>query len=230
MSVPNSVKKTIAKDWINEFPNLLAYTQNKLYKIVGPYVVGIEIFNLPRAEDYRPYFVVYELWDRTLNECLKYPSVFLEIRAKNGKQFDIPYVQHQIYFREAVECVKEQVLISFNKDVNLMEFNDMIDSQFHLDYTVKSAHALQAGLYMYKLFAALYVDDHIVIDNVFHEIDQASKTWLPQNFEWRYGKFETWYQNLHKTVNNRSDFLAQVELNKSDEKLRKLNYSELIKY
>lgn len=75
-SVPNSIKKAIAKDWINEFPNSLAYTQNKLYKIIGPYVVGIEIFNLPRAEDYCPYFVVHELWDKTLNEFLKDPSVF----------------------------------------------------------------------------------------------------------------------------------------------------------
>lgn len=106
----------------------------------------------------------------------------------------------------------------------------MIDSQFHLDYTIKSAHALQAGLYMYKLFAALYVEDYIAIDGVFHEIDRASKNWLPQYFEWRYGKFETWYQNLHEVVNNRSSFLTRIELNKSDEKLRKLNYSELVRY
>lgn len=106
----------------------------------------------------------------------------------------------------------------------------MIDSQFHLDYTVKSAPALQAGLYMYKLFAALYVNDYAAIDKVFHEIDQASKNWLPQYFEWRYGKFETWYQKLHEVVSNRSNFLAQIESNKSDEKLSKLNYSELVNF
>lgn len=227
MSVPNSIKREIAKDWLEKCPNLLAYTQNKLYKIVGPFVLGIEIFSQPWGEEYRPYFVVYGLWADSLKCCLKEPAIIQEMYTKKGFQFDIPYTKHGLYFAEVIEAVHEQVCVPFDDNISLGVFYKVIDDQF-LNILVKSSPAAQAELYTYKLFAALYVNDHVLINKIFGEIDQVSKNWLPQNFEWRYGKFETWYQNLHKTVNNRSDFLAQIELNKSDEKLRKLNYSELI--
>ena len=228
MSVLNSVKKEIAKDWLDKCPDLLAYTQNKLYKIVGPFVLGIEIFSQPGGKEYRPYFVVYGLWVDNLKFSLKEAAIIQEMYTKKGFQFDIPYTKHELYFAEVIEAVREQVRVPFDGNISLDAFYRVVDDQF-LDTLVKSSPAAQAELYTYKLFAALYVNDHAAIDKVFHEIDQASKNWLPQYFEWRYGKFETWYQNLHEVVNNRSSFLARIELNKSDEKLRKLNYSELVR-
>ena len=56
------IKKQVAEDWQNAFPQLVKYAQNKYYKILGSVIVGIELIKLPKAEDYRPHFVIYSLW------------------------------------------------------------------------------------------------------------------------------------------------------------------------
>jgi hypothetical protein len=53
--IANNIKKEIINNWSNDFVNLSVYAQNKLYKICGAFVLGIEILNLPKTEDYRPF-------------------------------------------------------------------------------------------------------------------------------------------------------------------------------
>jgi hypothetical protein len=47
MNIPDIIKKDIAMDWVKEFPQLTAYKHNKLFKIIGPALVGIEMIRLP---------------------------------------------------------------------------------------------------------------------------------------------------------------------------------------
>ena len=67
-------KIKVKEDWINALPNLAAYAQNKLYKIVGPSVMGIELIKLPGTPEYRPHFVCYPLWKENLKECFEWSN------------------------------------------------------------------------------------------------------------------------------------------------------------
>jgi len=226
MSISNDIKKSIAKDWLNEFSQLSAFAQDKLYKIVGPIIIGIEVFKQPRADDYRPYFVSYPLWKSDLKNCLEEPTIIQEMRNKKGLQFDIPYSKHSNYFLEVVECTKTQVLIPFDEDINIKSLFEMINNQF--TYTlVRSSPVQQAELYVFKLFSALYVNNEFLIKDVLSQIQKAGKNWQPNLFEWKFGAFDKWLQGLENKVNERDDFLNQIDVNKQDKKLQKLKSSEL---
>ncbi len=47
-----------------------------------------------------------------------------------------------------------------------------------------------------------------------------------QIFETWYGKFDKWLQCLQETINNRDEFLKQIEVNKLDKKIAQLKSSE----
>jgi len=47
MSVSNDEIKTVAKDWLAEFPDLTLYLPYKLYRITGPLIMGLELTKLP---------------------------------------------------------------------------------------------------------------------------------------------------------------------------------------
>jgi hypothetical protein len=226
MSISNEIKKNITKDWLGEFPELSAFAQNKLYKILGPILIGIEIFKQPRADDYRPYFVSYPLWEIDIKKCLEEPIILQEMRNKKGLQFDIPYLKHTNFFPEVIECTKKQVQISFNKDVQIENLFEVINSQ--LTHTlIKSSPVQQAELYKFKFFVTLYIGDVSLINKVLDEIKEVGKNWLPNLFEWKYGKYDTWLQGVREKINQREEFLKQITTNKQDNKLKKLKSSEL---
>jgi len=64
MGTDKTIKKKVIEDWQNAFPQLTMYAQNKLYKIVGSCVLGIELIKSPHTESYSPYFVLYPIWKR----------------------------------------------------------------------------------------------------------------------------------------------------------------------
>ncbi len=49
-------KKKVAAEWQSSFPELTQYAENKLYKLLGPLIIGIELIKLPRSPKYRPHF------------------------------------------------------------------------------------------------------------------------------------------------------------------------------
>ena len=64
MRIDKVVKKKVIENWQNAFPQLTMYTQNKLYKVVDPCVLGIELVETPYTESYSPYFVIYPIWKK----------------------------------------------------------------------------------------------------------------------------------------------------------------------
>ncbi|MFZ1789271.1 MAG: hypothetical protein WAT92_13190 [Saprospiraceae bacterium] len=228
MSIENKIKKEIAQKWNNEFPDLSQFAQNKLYKIIGPLIGGIEIFNQPRSEDYRPYIAWYPLWNIGIANCFKEPIILQEIRNKKGMLYDIPYRKNDIYFTELVMEIKRQMYFSFSGDIQLQELIKLIDSQFSHSL-VKFSPIGQAILLEGKLLSALYVNHVKSIEQFMADINKISKSWQnSENFDLKNGKIEEWLQKLKNTINNRQDFLLQIESNKQDKKMSKLAYSELI--
>ena len=228
MSIESKIKKEIVQKWNLEFPNLSQFAQNKLYKILGSIVGGIEIFNQPRSDDYRPYIVWYPLWKSNLKECFREPIILQEIRNKKGMLYDIPYKENETYFKEVVINTKQQLSFSFSGNISLLELFRLIDSQFS-HTLIKTSPVGQANLLEGKLLCALYVNDIQAIEQVWAEINKTSKSWLPSLFEWKYGKLDIWLQNLQTTISNRDEFLKQIEANKQDKKILQLKKAPYMK-
>lgn len=228
MKIEREIKKKIASDWLNAFPQLSAYTQNKLYKILGCCVVGIELINLPKSDEYSPHFTVYSMWERDPKAFLDRSSLLEQILNRKGLQFSIPYSKHEYYVGEAIECVKKQVRISLNGDVTLNAWFKLVDGCFD-DILVRSSSAQQARLLELKFYSALYLGAHEQIQDVLMEIEQKRKNWNMGLFEMWFGDYEHWLRELNKDRNNSQEFFIQIETNKLRTKIARLQFSEFIK-
>lgn len=93
MSISNELKSKVHNDWLQAFPELTAYNKNRFYKISNPVIWGIDLIKLPREEVYRPYFVIYPLWEKDIKVCMNMPYKLIALRNKKGLQFDIPYIK-----------------------------------------------------------------------------------------------------------------------------------------
>ncbi|MDR7212730.1 hypothetical protein [Flavobacterium piscis] len=224
--IASNIKKEIINNWSDDFEDLSVYAQNKLYKICGAFIFGIEILNLPRTESYRPIFVCYPLWKADIKQCLEEPIFIQEIYNIKSFQFNIPYTKHINFFEEAVECTKKQVSILGHRHISTNQLFEVFNKQFY-QTLIKSSPVGQAKLFEAKLLGALYVNDEVAIEQVLAETHKASTSWIPDLFEWKYGKRDVWLQDLKEAITNRDEFLKQIEINKQDKKIAKLQSSEL---
>lgn len=227
MAIDKEIKKKVIVDWLNAFPELSAFAQNKLYKILGCTIVGIELIKSPFSDNYSPYFVIYSLCENDIKKCLNGPILMVRLQNKKGLQFDIPYLKHSSLISEAVESFKKQITISLNGNVTLKSLFGFIDHQFS-DILIKSNSAQQAKLFELEFYTALYVNDKNKMETVLNQIQQASKNWNMQMFEMWYGKFDEWLQSLQVTISRKDEFFKRIEINKQDKKIAKLQSSVLI--
>jgi hypothetical protein len=208
-----NIKRKVKEDWLNAIPELLAFAQNKFYKVVGCLIVGVEAVNIPNIEGYKPHFVVYPLWKDDLKKCLDAPYLYICLENKKGLQFSIPYLKNKDYFNEAAECFEKQIPISLTGNTTLKSLFELANSRFN-DVLIKSNSAQQAKIFELEFYAALYTGNQNQVQNVLSQIQKQSKGWNMQMFEMWYGKFDNWLQGLQGKINNRDDFLKQVEANK----------------
>jgi hypothetical protein len=226
MAINKEIKKRIAEEWLIFIPQLSVFAQNKLYRVVGCSIIGLELIKLPHSQEYRPHFIFYPLWKDDVKKCLDTPFVYFALRNNKGLQFDIPYLKHSNYFNEAIESLKKQLPILWNKNIALKSLFDVVDSRFD-DILIKTNSAQQAKLFELKFYTALYTRNQSEVQSVLNHIQHASKSWNMQMFEMWYGKFEMWFQELQEKVNSQEDFLKQIELNKQDKKISQLKSSQL---
>lgn len=224
----SKTKKIVTEKWIKAFPELRAYVQNKLYKIVGPFVCGIELINLPRSENYRPHFVIYSIWKGSVKSSLEYPVLMQEFYNHKNLQLNLSYEEIGGKLNEAQSIVSSSLKISFVKDITLDEFYRLIDDALHNDITYKSHSGKIASLYELKFYASLYIGNHVKVDEVLNLIRKVSQNWNMKTFDIWFGKFDTWLKGLEEKAKCREEFLLQIETNKLDKKIAQLKSSELI--
>ena len=224
--IENSIKREIINDWAENFPELSIYSQNKLYKICGPFVFGVELLSLPRSEDYRPIFVCYPLWKSDIKLCLDEPIFMEEIRNKKGFQFNIPYKNHKTFLQEAVECTKKQAVVFTKKSVTFTELLDIIDKQFS-QTLIKSSPVGQAKLFEGKFYGALYVNELNKCSEILEELSTLIGNYDLKFLEWKFGDLNVWLEHLQMQKTNQEFFFNQIKKNKEDKKISKLNSSEL---
>lgn len=223
----NKTKKIIKEEWLKAFPTLSAFTQNKLYKIIGPFICGIELINLPRSEDYRPHFVIYPLYKADIKSCLDYPSLMFEFYNSKNLQLDLPYNDVNEKLEEALNIVSNSLEISLEDDVSLNNLYNLLDDVQKIDSTYISATGKNASLLELKFYGALYVGSQNQIQNTLDQIERASKNWNLKVFKSWFGEFDLWFKELQNKVNDKDYFLNQIETHKQDKKISQLKSSEL---
>lgn len=224
----SKLKNNVKDAWLGAFPSLTAYNQSKLYKIIGPFICGIELINLPHSEKYRPHFVMYPLYRKDIKSCLNYPAVMFEFYNNKNLQFDLAYTGMGDDLTEALSIVSTSVQISFQNDVSLNSFYSLLDYVQKIDTTYKTVAGRNASLLEVMFYGTLYVGSEIETQNILDRIEQSSKNWNMKIFESWFGNFGLWFQELQNIASSRDFFLDQIRSNKLDKKISKLNSSELI--
>ena len=228
--ISSALKKTILVDWLTAFPSLTGYSNNKLYKIVGPLIIGLELIKLPFEEAYRPHFFVYSLWGnkagKDIQACLSVPILLLEFKNMKGRQYSIPYAEHSIFFDEVKESVRRQLPLPFDRDIPLNEIYAMIDRYSKMPPLSAAPDSyLQGSLQAAKLGIALYVGElgaSLILEDI------TRRKWDAGHFKLWGLDIESWLQSLRAEVEHRADFLHQIAANKQDKKVRELKSSEII--
>jgi hypothetical protein len=225
MAVDKTIKKKITEDWLNAFPQLSVYSQNKLYKTIGPLIIGLELIKSPFTDSYSPYFMMYSLWKRDIKINLDYPIVLKYFKNKKGFQFEIPYEQHSIFFEEVLDSIHKQLPISFDEGISLDKILSVLDGFSKIPPLSAAPNSyLQAVLYEAKLKISLYTssdDANLILDEI------QNKDWDTNHFKACGKDVSNWILGLHECVTSRGRFLKQIELNKQDKKISKLLTSEL---
>ncbi len=228
----NDIKKKVAEDWQNAFPQLVKYAQNKYYKIVGPLLVGIELIKLPRVEEYRPHFVIYSLWGnksgKDLKACLSGPIILKEFFNKKGLQFSIPYTNHNTVFPEVLKAVKKQMPVKLDGETSIKKIYSAIEEHSKTPPLSAAPNSyLQASLQEYKLDIALCIGADKQVQEVFKQIKK--RDWDLNHFAMFGINPEKWFKSLEDKINSKDKLLLQLSTIRKDKKLEKLQQSELTK-
>ncbi|MGG5507252.1 MULTISPECIES: hypothetical protein [unclassified Myroides] len=227
MKQKREIKKEIINAWSDNLVDLPVYSVNKLFKVCGPFLLGIELLKLPGVEEYRPLFVCFPLWKSDIKQCLDEPVFMQGIYNYKGLQFDIPYTEHVTLFQEALTCTTEQASILMCKSVSKDQLMIVIEKQFSEGIVIASPVG-QLKLLEAQLLVALYLNDEDLFDKTFTRLGYLVSTYDKKYVEWKYGKVEDWLQSLYDLKVNRETFLKQIESNKQDKKIAKLYTVSLI--
>ncbi len=226
MALDKTIKKKVTEDWLNIFSQLSAFNQNKLYKIVGPCLIGIELIQSPYMEVYSPYFVIYPLWKKDVKSSLDYPILLKEFKNVKGFQYDIPYKKHSLFFDDVLDCVKKQAPLPFEGNVSFKKLIFVLDEYSKIPPLSAAPNSyLQATLQEAKFKIALFIG----IAEAQSVLEQINKrTWDESHFKACGVDVNEWLQSLQDVLTNRDVFLEQIKANKQDRKIAKLQSSGLI--
>lgn len=226
MKIDKAIKKKVIEDWQNAFPQLTMYSQNKLYKVVGPCVLGIELVESPYTESYSPYFVMYPIWKKDIKTSLDYPILLRDFKDKKGFQYDIVYEKHCSVLDGVLDSVKNQMPLPLEGDVSYLKITTVIDDSSQKPPLSAAPNSyLQAVLQEAKFKVALFLSSEEA-QKVLQQIDKRS--WDFNHFKACGVSVNEWLQCLQSTINNRDEFLKQIEVNKQNRKISQLKSSELV--
>lgn len=210
--------------WINEYKGLTKYKKNKLYSVIGPFVMGIELIKLPRIDKYRPHFVIYSLYGlptgNTLKDCMSYPILMLEWFNPKGLQYSLDFEED---VTEVIQSLNEFLTFELGEDVVfelILKWLDQIQENPKYKFLIKLSNLLQIR---YNL-ALYYSNERAKL--ILKEIENSAGKFNNERVFKKYGGFSKWFQEL--ASRDRGEQLKLIEKNKNSKELKKLNFFEII--
>jgi len=227
MAVDKEIKRRITQEWLKAFPGLQPYAQNKLYKNIGPFVMGIELINLPRSENYRPHFVIYPLYRNNIKSCLDYPCLMREFFNSKKLQINLPYNDTRELFKDAQKIVAQSLKFEFKEDVSLLDLYSLVDDRLINDPIFQRHSGHRASLLEVKFYAAVYTRSQTEMEKIINQVKDEQKNWDMKMFESWHGQFDLWIKGLERNAINTEEFFKKIVINKQDKKIDKLLSSDL---
>jgi hypothetical protein len=226
MAIDKELKKKVIDGWQSVFPQLSSYAQNKLYKVVGSIIIGLELIKSPFTDNYSPYFVIYSLWKHDIKASLDYPILLKDFKNKKGFQYDIPYEKHSIFFDDVLDSINKQSPLSFEGNISFKKLIAVLDEYSKTPPLSAAPNSyLQAALQEAKLKIALFIGV-AEAQSILEQINKRS--WDVNHFKACGVDVNEWLQSLRTTISNRDELLKQIEVNRQDKKIAKLKSSEII--
>lgn len=226
MAIDKETKKKVIDDWQNAFPQLSFYTQNKLYKVVGSIIIGLELIKSPFTDAYSPYFVIYPLWKEGIKASLDYPILLKDFKNKKDFQYDVPFEKQSSFFNDVLDSIKKQSPLPFEGNVSLKKIMFVLDEYSKTPpLSAAPTSYLQAVLKEAKLKIALSISSEEA-QNVLAQIKR--RIWDVNHFKAFSVDVNEWLQSLQEVITNRDEFLKQIEINKQEKKIAQLKSSQLI--
>jgi hypothetical protein len=188
------MNKNITSIWNNNFSFLTKKKKNELCFIIEPFLVCIELVNLPRIKEYRPYVVFYPLYSGKFlsNKAMNIPVFMEEVYKKNGNQYSIK-IDDEEQTIEAIQSLKSQFPFFTGDNVLFEDFFNFFRSLANTSKII--AQIKQPDVYEFLYLAALNLSAE-KSDIVLTDIKENSKNWNIERFEIYYGKIENWINKL----------------------------------
>lgn len=227
MRVPG-LNSRICSDWLERFPELGKYHQNKFFKVVGPLVAGIELIDVPMMEQYRPFFFIYPMWESDVKACFDFSPIYFEFSDERKSDLNIPYRRHQDLFSMASVCVREQLPWPLDRDGHLSEVLRFAEQYLKTPRALHSGVRGQVIIRKLAVLLAAWMNDAHAVSIGLDVIRQEQKKWDRDQFILWFGDFDSWHASLLDQVSRREDLLRSVRLNLQDAKIRQLPYSALL--
>lgn len=219
------LNKIIFKNWLNDFPHLEKYDRNKILKVLGPLLVGLELVRLPFSQEYRPYLVFYMLWKQTIKDCLLGPILLLEIYSETGSQISVPYDSNNEYYNIAVNSIKAQFSDVLSCDVSLTRLLNLMDKLSPNSPRNGTNSYLAAKFKENQLNIAICTGNDQVIQKTLDEIKAVD--WNLNHFAMFDMTLEKWYKILENMIINNKTLIKNVKSNQGDKRNQKLQFSRL---
>jgi len=217
------------KEWSDEFHGLYPFSKNKLYKIAGPFIIGLELVKIPRIEACKPYFVIYPLYGKTVKDCWRRSLFLMEFKNSRGRQFEIWYNDKFGQLQLAHEFIKAVLPFNLNEPcIDYDSFIELIDYYLYkYDHGMFRKHSgNRANMFEIKFYAALYANKntHVILE----EINIDKESWDMILFNNLHGDYHIWYNKLVESLNKLSLLSATIDKNKTEKKIERFPVSELL--
>lgn len=226
VKVSSAQKSAVLLDWAGELQQLGRYGQSKLYQVVGPLVLGVELLPVTGMGEYRPHMVCYPLWKEDAKACLGEPTVLEQAYDERGLQVDVPYQKHAKFFGAALAGVRRK-FPHLQGSTSLTEIFAFLDRQFS-DILVSSAPLAQMKLTEMKVLSAAYAGDARAGALAWEQVQRLGQGWPPEFFEWKHGPLDAWLEALFRRSQARDALRQQVLTNQQSKLLAPLPYVELL--
>ena len=216
-------------EWQETFYGLYPVSKNKLYKIVGPFILGIELIKIPGIKAYKPYFDIYPLYDTAVKNCLNRSLFLIEFRNDRDRPFEIRYDDKFGQMQLAQESVKNTLTFNLNEPfVAYGSFIELIDYYLYkYDHGMFKSHSgNRANMLEIKFYASLYAFKNP--ETILKEIAGDQKSWDMVTFNNWHGDYETWLNNLQENLNQPALFFNVINKNKIDKSINKIPVAELL--
>lgn len=226
-------RKEIDQIWQNSLSELRPYKLGRLYKIIGPFVAGIELIRLPFKNYFRPHFVVYSFWRRPDGEidaadCFREPIILSGIRNKKNLLLDISLDAPPDKVLEAIDECKTQFLFPLDGDVHFPFLREAF-----LQYRQGKHHELPSpfqlvAFYDFLFNCSLYVEDIVGASTIIEALKADRFIFELARFKLPYKNLNLWLDALEKRYSNRAQEIWYARDLLENRKLSRLKRSELV--